>query len=113
MHADLLEMAEIAGTMEPFLEGIVVDKMMRGVLTSLEASHRAGREDLKRFDEVMEQFRKHTYSLRRLILCGTLPQSIDMLQFYFQVHLCSQSAFLHMAFIVATTMTVVMTTVTV
>ena len=71
--------------MDPWLEGLVVDKMVQSVTTSMEAAHRAAREELKKFDEVMEQFRKHTYSLRRLILSGTHAQNMDMLRFYFQV----------------------------
>lgn len=75
--------------MQPWLEGVVVNKMLQTITGSIEGDHRAQREDLQKFDEVMEQFRQHTYSLRRLILCGTYDQSIEMLQFYFQVDLTS------------------------
>lgn len=71
--------------MAPFLEGLVVDKMLQSVITGQEAHHRLMREELKKFDEVMEQFRKHIYSLRRLILWGSHAHNIDMLQVYFQV----------------------------
>ena len=65
--------------------GFFVDKVTQPLITVMEAGHRAMRADLKQFDEVMEQFRRHTYSLRRLILYGSNPQSIAILQIYFQV----------------------------
>ena len=72
---------------QKYMDGIFVEKMLRPIMTSLEALNRHMREDLRQFDEVMEQYRKHTYSLRRLILCGNNSQSQDMLQIYFQVGL--------------------------
>lgn len=72
---------------EPYIEAVYIDKAMKSVLTTTEAAHRSAREDLKLFDEVMEQFRKHVYSLRRLILCGTQTQNGDMLRMYLQVEL--------------------------
>ena len=77
-------MGKSAG-IEPYVEGLYIDKAMQSVLTTTEAAHRSAREDLKQFDEVMEQFRRHVYSLRRLILSGKKSQNTDMLQMYFQV----------------------------
>lgn len=54
-------------------------------MTTIEATNRATRAELKQFDEIMELFRKHMYSLRRLILYGSKSQSVDILQIYFQV----------------------------
>lgn len=71
--------------MQPWMEGLVVNKMLQTITGSQEGAHRGQREDLQKFDEIMEQFRQHTYSLRSLILFGTYAQSIEMLQFYFQV----------------------------
>ena len=67
------------------MEGAIVDRVLQPLITGMEATHRSMRDETKQFDEVMEQFRQHTYALRRLILNGTSAQSIEMLQVYFQV----------------------------
>ena len=85
--AESFEMGQKLDDQQQYMDGIFVEKLLLPIMTSLEAYNRNMREDLRRFDEVMEQFRKHTYSLRRLILCGNNSQSEDMLQIYFQVGL--------------------------
>ena len=52
-----------------------------------EADYRERRSSIKQFDEVLETFRQHAYSLRRLILNGSNDKSLDMLRMYFQVQL--------------------------
>ncbi len=52
-----------------------------------EADYREKRNSIKQFDEVLETFRQHAYSLRRLILNGSNDKSLDMLRMYFQVRL--------------------------
>ena len=63
-----------------------------------EADYRERRNSIKQFDEVLETFRQHAYSLRRLILNGSNDKSLDMLRMYFQVRssgcaLCMQERF--------------------
>lgn len=56
-------------------------------MLSWEAVYREQRNSIKQFDEVLETFRQHAYSLRRLILNGSNDKSLDMLRMYFQVQL--------------------------
>ena len=71
-----------------YWQGAILDKYMTPLLNTLESQMRGGRAETQQFDEVMESFRQHTYSLRQLILQGSNEQSVDILRLYFQVCLC-------------------------
>ncbi len=68
-------------------DGILLEGSLRPIMLSWEAVYREQRSSIKQFDEVLETFRQHAYSLRRLILNGSNDKSLDMLRMYFQVQL--------------------------
>ena len=68
-------------------DGILLEASLRPIMLNSEAGYREKRNTLKQFDEVLETFRQHAYSLRRLILNGSNDKSLDMLRMYFQVRL--------------------------
>ncbi|KAA6421107.1 MAG: pre translocase subunit [Trebouxia sp. A1-2] len=65
-------------------DGILLEASLRPIMLNSEAGYREKRNTLKQFDEVLETFRQHAYSLRRLILNGSNDKSLDMLRMYFQ-----------------------------
>ena len=78
---------------QPYLEGLLANQYLQSIYRSLESHSRASRAEVRKYDEVMETFRRHVYSLRRLILSGTAEQNNDVLRRYFQVsslciHVC-------------------------
>ncbi len=77
--------AERTGGGERYSEGMILNGMTQPAVLSHESFCRGQREEVKQFDEVVETFRQHAYSLRRLILNGSNQQSVDMLRMYFQV----------------------------
>ncbi|KAK9806163.1 hypothetical protein WJX72_003697 [[Myrmecia] bisecta] len=66
------------------LPGKIAKRVCDGERRKQEGWMRSLREDTKRYDEVMEVFRQHAYSLRRLIVCGTPAQRTDILHSYMQ-----------------------------
>ncbi len=66
-------------------DGILLEAAVRPIMLAWEADYREKRNSIKQFDEVLETFRQHAYSLRRLILNGSNDKSLDMLRMYFQV----------------------------
>jgi len=68
---------------------MLLEASLRPIMLSWEADYREKRNSIKQFDEVLETFRQHAYSLRRLILNGSNDKSLDMLRMYFQVRLFS------------------------
>ncbi|DBA84483.1 TPA: hypothetical protein ACH3X1_006102 [Trebouxia sp. C0004] len=65
-------------------DGVLLEATLRPIMLSWEAEYREKRNAIKQFDEVLETFRQHAYSLRRLILNGSNDKSLDMLRMYFQ-----------------------------
>ena len=70
---------------QPYMEGLLANQYLQSIYRSLESFSRASRAEVRKYDEVMETFRRHVYSLRRLILSGTAEQNNDVLRRYFQV----------------------------
>ncbi|DBA97691.1 TPA: hypothetical protein ACH3X3_012580 [Trebouxia sp. C0006] len=68
-------------------DGMLLEASLRPIMLAWEADYRERRSSIKQFDEVLETFRQHAYSLRRLILNGSNDKSLDMLRMYFQVEL--------------------------
>ncbi|KAL0045095.1 hypothetical protein WJX82_008171 [Trebouxia sp. C0006] len=65
-------------------DGMLLEASLRPIMLAWEADYRERRSSIKQFDEVLETFRQHAYSLRRLILNGSNDKSLDMLRMYFQ-----------------------------
>lgn len=66
-------------------DGVVINGLLGTVYNIIESSHRSARAEVTKYDETMEVFRQHVYSLRRLILNGTVAQTNDIMRRYFQV----------------------------
>lgn len=84
-YAEMYAKGSDDGTEPPYLEGVLANKFLTTIYQSLESQGRASRYEVRKFDEIMEEFRRHVYSLRHLILSGTIEQNNDVLRRYFQV----------------------------
>ncbi|WIA21429.1 hypothetical protein OEZ85_000643 [Tetradesmus obliquus] len=63
-----------SGQLLPYQESVVVDLLHREVQKSMENQWQMARLETKRYDEVLEVYRRNLYSLRRLILTGDSQQ---------------------------------------
>ena len=84
-HAESMRMNERNRTGDRWWDGVILDGMLKPVTTATESFIREQRSTVKQYDEVLETFRQHAYSLRRLILNGSNDRSLNMLRMYFQV----------------------------
>ena len=84
-HAESMRMNERNRTGDRWWDGAILDGMLKPVTTATESFIREQRSTVKQYDEVLETFRQHAYSLRRLILNGSNDRSLNMLRMYFQV----------------------------
>lgn len=84
-HAESMRMNERNRTGDRWWDGAILDGMLKPVTTATESFVREQRSTVKQYDEVLETFRQHAYSLRRLILNGSNDRSLNMLRMYFQV----------------------------
>lgn len=79
----------------PYLDFAFLQSYLRSTYGNIEAFGRGVRAEVRQYDEIMEVFRQHVYSLRRLILSGSVEQSNDVLRRYFQVGHLDLSCTLH------------------
>ena len=84
--ADLEKVLKKVDTsLPPYGDGVVINGLLGTVYNIIESHHRSARAEVTKYDETMEVFRQHVYSLRRLILSGTVAQTNDIMRRYFQV----------------------------
>uniref|UniRef100_A0A383VIS3 chloroplast protein-transporting ATPase n=1 Tax=Tetradesmus obliquus TaxID=3088 RepID=A0A383VIS3_TETOB len=73
-----------SGQLLPYQESVVVDLLHREVQKSMENQWQMARLETKRYDEVLEVYRRNLYSLRRLILTGDSQQRNRVMHMFIQ-----------------------------
>ncbi|GAX81593.1 hypothetical protein CEUSTIGMA_g9021.t1 [Chlamydomonas eustigma] len=67
------------------VDGVVVEGLVSGVRRPLESMHQMARLETKKYDEVIEEYRRSIYALRRLILQGTAQQRTQVIYMFIQI----------------------------
>ncbi|KAF8056765.1 SECA2 [Scenedesmus sp. PABB004] len=73
-----------SGQLAPYQESVVVDLLHREVQKGLENQWQMARLETKKYDEVLEAYRRNLYSLRRLILTGDGRQRSRVVHMFIQ-----------------------------
>ncbi|KAF8056768.1 secA [Scenedesmus sp. PABB004] len=73
-----------SGQLAPYQESVVVDLLHREVQKGLENQWQMARLETKKYDEVLEAYRRNLYSLRRLILTGDGRQRSRVVNMFIQ-----------------------------
>lgn len=73
-----------SGQLLPYQESVVVDMLHKEVQRSMENQWQMARLETKRYDEVLEVYRRNLYSLRRLILTGDNQQRNWVMHMFIQ-----------------------------
>lgn len=85
--AEALAAARARGDAAPppiYLEGKMVDAVVGAMRKTVETSSQMARLEMKRFDEVVETYRRNIYSLRRLVLLGSSHQRTQVVYVFIQ-----------------------------
>eukprot|EP00879_Flechtneria_rotunda_P017132 GHRR01017942.1.p1 GENE.GHRR01017942.1~~GHRR01017942.1.p1 ORF type:complete len:543 (+),score=236.66 GHRR01017942.1:82-1629(+) len=73
-----------SGNLLPYQESVLVDVLHREVQKGMENQWQMARLETKRYDEVLEVYRRNLYSLRRLILTGDSQQRNRVMHMFIQ-----------------------------
>ncbi|KAG1663910.1 hypothetical protein FOA52_002673 [Chlamydomonas sp. UWO 241] len=68
-----------------YVDGLLVHTLVSGVRRPLDSVHQMSRWEAKRYDEVVEEYRRSIYSLRRLMLRGSAQQRTQVIYMFIQM----------------------------
>ncbi|KAL6754297.1 SecA DEAD-like domain-containing protein [Haematococcus lacustris] len=78
------QLDQSSGQVGTYVDGALVDTLVAGTQRSLEAAYSNARLEMKRYDQVVEDYRHSVYALRRIILLGSVQQRTQVLYMFIQ-----------------------------